>query len=234
MANDSTDVLMTFIDSSGEGVAAECASVWNIQDGLKAGFSPGCYFEIEDFTFGGGLESGDSGSEKNGGRGSSSSGKGNSLSQRGENAKDGDSDKSKRSSRGNKFANYIMSGSLMYPLDVQEISFSRQLDMASPVLFWSCLKLIPFTQAIIVKRKVIGGVASRGVSVNLMGFFRLEFDKPLITSVEWEDGEIVKEKLKFVCRGGKVIYKPQKPDGTLGDPISITWKPQRDLTGNEE
>lgn len=225
MANDATDVLMTFIHG-GDGVPAECSSVWNISDSMKADFSTGMFFEIDDFSIGGGLESEDSEEKSNNG---SRTGTGDNGLRTRDNTQ-GQSDKSKKAARGNKFANYILSGSLAYPIDMQEISISRQLDKASPIFLASCLNLTPFNKAVIVKRKVVGGSAGQSVSVNLMGFLRMEFTSPLITSVEWEDSEIVKEKIKFVCRGFSVIYKPQKHDGTLGEQISMSWKPSRKLT----
>ncbi len=209
MATESTDVLMTFLNG-GEGVAAECSTVWNISDSMKADFSTGTFFEIDDFSIGGGLESEDSEEKSSSG---STSGTGDNGLRTRDSANKGQTEKSKKAARGNKFANYILSGSLVYPIDMQEISISRQLDKASPVFLASCLNLNPFTKAVIVKRKVVGGSAGQGVSVNLMGFLRMEFTSPLITSVEWEDGEIVKEKIKFVCRGFTVIYKPQRTRG---------------------
>jgi hypothetical protein len=230
MATDSTDVLMTFIDSSGEGIAAECASVWNISDSMKAGFGAGTFFEVEDFSFGGGLEAEESEKDKSR-EGFTRSEGGNGLRARDEAGKGGDGDSSKSASRGrgNKFSKYVMGikgWEKGYSIDVQEISVSRQMDVGSPILFSSCVNLVPFTTAILVKRKIVGGIAARGVTVPLMGFLRIEFKEPLITSVEWEDGEVIKEKLKFVCRGGTIIYRPQKPNGTLGEQISAEWEPR--------
>jgi hypothetical protein len=225
MANESTDVLMTFILSSG-GVPAECTALWDDGDTMHKDFTSGCYFEIEDFNLGAGLESDDVNSDKTTG----GSAKGNNLRTRGP-QKGGAQGDGKMSARGNKFAKYILEGSLNYPIDVQEISISRQMDMASPVLLDSCLHLTPFTKAVIVKRKVVGGVSEDNL-VHHRGFLRLDFDKPLITSVEWEDGEVVKEKLKFICRGFKVTYRPQNNDGTLGSEVPMNWKPSSRLAGS--
>ena len=161
---------------------------------------------------------------------SSSSSGGNSLHGSGRGKRSG-SGKPKKVSRGNKFSKYILEGSLQYPIDLEEISISRQLDKASPIFLQSCLKLQPFTKAVIVKRKVVGGVMAKS-SVRHLGFLRLEFTKPLITAVDWEDGEIVREKLKFICRGVTVAYRPQKPDGSLGDPVSMSWDLSRALVGS--
>jgi type VI protein secretion system component Hcp len=226
MANEPTDVLMTFILSSG-GVPAECTAVWDSSDtAMHQDFVAGCYFELDDFSLGGGLESEDSKSDKT----TTTDTGGNKVRTR-EPANNTANDKEKKSSRGNKFAKYILEGSLKYPLDVQEISISRRMDKASPILLNNCLTLTPFTKAVIVKRKVVGGVSEDNL-VHHRGFLRLDFDKPLITSVEWEDGEVVKEKLKFICRGFKVTYRPQNNDGTLGSEVPMNWKPSSRLAGS--
>jgi hypothetical protein len=239
MANESTDVLMTFINSSG-GVAAECASVWNVSDSMKADFSAGSFFEVEDFSFKGGLDVEDP--DKNKPRtGFAASEGGNGLSDRGTGTGTGtgsasDQNKSGSRGRGSKFAKYVMGikgWEKGYSIEVPEITITRQMDAGSPILFSSCLNLVSFTKAILVKRKIIGGMASQGVTVPLMGFLRIEFDQPLITGVDWDDGEVVKEKLTFVCRGGTVIYKPQKPDGTLGAQVSVSWTPRLQLEDSQ-
>ncbi len=224
MANESTDVLMTFILSSG-GVKAECTALWDDADTMHEGFTTGCYFEIEDFNLGVGLDTEDSGSDKT--TGSSTGANRNALRSR-QPQKGGDQGNGRMSARGgNKFAKYVLEGFNKYPLDIQEISVSRQMDKASPILLDNCLKLTPFKKAVIVKRKVVGG--SGDSNMHHRGFLRLEFEKPLITSVEWEDGEVVKEKLKFVCRGLTVSYRPQNNDGTLGDEVPMSWTPKQGL-----
>ncbi len=217
MAEDSTDVLMTFLNG-GNGVPAECQAKWDKGDSMKTDFTTGTFFQIDDFSLGAGLESEDSDDEEDS-RGESSSG-GNNLSSR--NARKSSGSQKSKKSRGNKFSKYILEGSLRYPIDMEEISISRQLDKASPIFLESCLKLHAFTKAVIVKRKVVGGVMAKS-NVSHQGFLRLEFNAPLITSVDWEDGDTVQEKLKFICRGVSVAYRPQKPDGSLGDPVSMSW-----------
>lgn len=232
MANEPTDTLMTFILPSGAGVPADCTSVWDPSDTqMSADFTPRFFFEIQDFSLGGGLESEESEREKTTGTSGGGPTGSNGLVSRNPQTGDDGKGTSKRSARGNKFAKYILEGSLKYPIDLQEISVSRQMDKASPTLLLNCLTLTAFTKAVIVKRKVVGGVLANG-EVHHMGYLRLEFEKPLITSVDWDDdGEFVKEKLKFVCRGLKVAYRPQKNDGTLDSAVSMEWTPSRALSG---
>jgi hypothetical protein len=244
-SNEATDVLMTFIDKSGAGVAGECASVWNISDSMKDGFSAGTFFEVNEFSFSGGIKAEGSGSSN--GSGGFTSSRGNNLSARPAPTASGqvkstpklpptnpNDPNAKSKDRGSEFSKYIMGikdWEKGMAMDVKEIEVTRQMDVGSPILFSSCVNLVSFTKAILVKRKIIGGIASRGVTVPLMGFFRIEFKEPLIISVDWDDGEVIKEKIKFVCRGGTIIYKPQKPDGSLGDQTSVTWTPRLNLTG---
>ncbi|HTW70704.1 MAG TPA: type VI secretion system tube protein Hcp [Acetobacteraceae bacterium] len=229
MATGSTDILMTF-NLGSSGVAAECTAQWDQSDTMHKDFTQGCYFEIEDFTLSGGLESDDGDTDKTTGGGSGHGG-GNSLTQRSTTPQKGnDQGNTKKGMRGNKFSKYVLEGSLKYTIDIQEISITRQMDKASPVLLDNCLKMTPFDKAVIVKRKVVGGVEGN-TTANHRGFLRLEFEKPLITSIDWDDGEVVKEKLKFVCRGLTVIYLPQDNTGKLGKPVQMTYTPSRAIAG---
>jgi len=236
MADESTDVLMTFIQTAGTGLRAECASTWNGADTMAAGFAAGTFFEIDDFQLGGGLELKDDSSRDKFSTWKNGYEQENELMARDEPGKESDKDRKDRDrrrskaasgGRGTKFEAYVqgLNGwEKKLKLDVPEISISRQMDTCSPLLFQSCMTMQAFKRAVIVKRKIIGRLAEKRVSVPMMGYLRFEFDEPLITSIDWEDGDIVKEKFKFVCRGIKMIYKPQNPDGSLGKEIPATWK----------
>jgi len=239
MADESTDVLMTFIQTDGSGLEAECASKWNSADSMSNDFTTGTFFELEDFSFGGGLELTDDSARDKFSAGSNGSERSNELTPRddpGKQGKEGGKDRRDRGERkckaasggrGTKFEAYVqgLNGwEKKLKLDVPEISVSRQMDKCSPLLFQSCMTMQAFRRAVIVKRKIIGNLAARRVNVPLMGYLRFEFDQPLITSIDWEDGDIIKEKFKFVCRGIRMIYKPQDPNGSLGKEIPATWK----------
>jgi len=241
MADESTDVLMTLIQTSGSGLRAECASTWNGADTMAAGFAAGTFFEIEDFSLGGGLELTDDSARDKFSTSTNGSERGNDLFKRDDPGKQGkeddtnrkrrDSGKSRAASggRGTKFEAYVqgLNGwEKKLKLDVPEISVSRQMDTCSPLLFQSCLTMQAFKSAVIVKRKIIGRLAEKRVSVPMMGYLRFEFDEPLITSIDWENGDIIKEKFKFVCRGIRMIYKRQNPNGSLGEEIPAKWKAQ--------
>ena len=54
-------------------------------------------------------------------------------------------------------------------------------------------------------------------------YLRIDFTDLLITELDWDEGEVIKEKYKFVCRGVKMQYKPQASDGTLGSAVPGIW-----------
>jgi hypothetical protein len=229
---DSSDVLMTFIDSSGQGVPAESNTVWNEKDTtMMADFTQGNVFELDDFAFGVGLGSSE---ESRGETTHSNTQRGfgtnalHDLHGKGGSASQADSKDPNKKSGANRFAGYIQSGKLNFPIDMQEVSITKQLETASQTFLRNCLKLIPFQKAVLVKRKFTGNQDFHEA------FLRLEFEEPLITSIDWDDGEVVKEKIKFVCRGVKAAYKPQSADGTLlGDAISLVdWHAYRKVQGS--
>jgi type VI protein secretion system component Hcp len=223
---ESNDVLMTFIDNNGRGVAAECTSVWDKDDtDMMKDFQDGKFFEVDDFDFGvslGGSEDG------GGGEGGGSSAAAN----LGENSlhappgRDGaPTEKKKPSSSGSskRFAKYLEGGDMDFKPEVKEITITKQVDISSIRFLQSCLTYGKFQKAVLVKRKFTGGFAFHEA------FLRLEFKEPLITGIDWDEGDIVKEKIKFICRGIIVAYRPQNQDGTLGDARSATWTPTRKL-----
>jgi hypothetical protein len=236
---DSNDVLMTFIDSNGRGVAAECTSVWDKTDtDMMEGFADGKFFEVDDFDFGVSLgESEGAG----GGEGSGSSSSGN-LGENSLHAPPGhDGAPVSRNAEGKKggssskgFAKYIQGvegADIEFKPEIKEVTITRQMDISSVRFLQSCLQYGKFQRAILVKRKFTGNNAFHEA------FLRLEFKEPLITGIDWDEGEVVKEKLKFICRGIVAAYRPQNAtqedtkadqkaitiDGRLGDVHSASW-----------
>lgn len=228
MADESSDALMTFIPKGSDkvGVPAEGQATWN-KDELMTDFTAGHFFEVKDFSLGGGIED-DSSSEKESQSSSTKENRGYREEQESQKT-NASSGSSKKVRHGSRFNNFFATGATktpdgkapLYGAHLQEISVTRVLDKASPKLLEYCLKLESFTKAVIVKRKVVG--RAHGGTREHQGFLRLEFEEPLITSVEWDDGEVIEEKLKFVCRGIKVTYRPQNDDGSLGTQVPGKW-----------
>ena len=111
-----------------------------------------------------------------------------------------------------------------YPVDMKPMEFTRAIDKSSAVLLQHCIERKLFRSATLIKRKATGGPASGEV------FLRFDFTKVLIKSVDWDDGEPIKETVEFVCRAVTINYLPQLPDGTLGYPKQTFWSAAPGLT----
>ena len=81
-----------------------------------------------------------------------------------------------------------------------------------------CCDSTSFSSATLIKRK------AASTSVSGHAFLRIDFTDVLVIDVDWDSGDVVKEKCKFICREVMVQYKPQKSDGSLGAPVPGTWK----------
>ncbi len=118
--------------------------------------------------------------------------------------------------------------------EFKTVSFSKVIDAASPTLFESCVNAKKFDKAIIVKRISQGAEGAQVYVRPLMGYLRLEFEKVLITSVGWTDGDLVTEKIQFEGQSLKMIYMPQGDDGTVDakGKVEISYKrPQGEADG---
>lgn len=177
------DLLMKFV-KGGDAIEAECQTSIDPKDRFLTDFQGGKFFEVEEFSFGAGLDDDDSGG---------------------------------RSFRG-KFGQWLSGErSKAYPVDLEPVTFSRQMDKASPLLFEMCCNSQSFASATLVKRKAAGTDASG------QAFLRIDFKDVLVIGVDWDSGDLVKERCRFICRGVKVQYKPQLPNGTLGGAVPGTW-----------
>ena len=115
---------------------------------------------------------------------------------------------------------------LNYDIDVHPFSFSRQMDMASPIFLEHCASVTPFARATLVKRKFTGNLGFHE------SYLRIVFTDVLLTGVEWDDGDFVKEKCSFVYRQMDVSYRPQKADGTLDKSVPGSWQAKRKTQGS--
>ena len=187
----SIDLLMKFVKGS-EAIDAECQTTVDSKDDLLHDFKTGKFFEIDEFSFGAGLEDDDSSGEKRNPAGVSHSHR-------------------------TRFSNWLRGETKSYPVDLEPFTFSRQMDQASPLLFEMCCDSKSFASATLIKRKAAGS------DVSGRAFLRIDFKDVLVIGVDWDSGDVVKEKCKFICRGVKVQYKPQTADGTLGAAVPGNW-----------
>jgi type VI protein secretion system component Hcp len=151
------DLLMKFVKGS-DPIDAECLASLDPKDRFLEDFKSGKFFEIDEFSFGVGLEDDDSPkSEKHPGTGSSG----------------------KEMSRSRtRFDNWLSGErTKAYPVDLEPFSFTRQMDQASPLIFEMCCNSQSFASATLVKRK------AAGADVSGHGFLRIDFKDVLVIDV---------------------------------------------------
>ncbi len=93
-----------------------------------------------------------------------------------------------------------------YPSDLDKVSFTKQLDRTSTKLFDACVNFTVFDSATIIKRRGIGDQM-------LKTYLKIKFTDLLITDFDWQEDDVVKESIKFVCRSADVTYATQEDTG---------------------
>ena len=104
-----------------------------------------------------------------------------------------------------------------YPVDIQPFEFTRAIDRASGILLQKCIDREVLKSATLIKRKAAGGKAAGEI------FLRMDFTKVLLTRIDWDNEEPIKEKTQFVTRAITIHYLPQLPDGSLGAAKPAYW-----------
>ncbi len=79
-----------------------------------------------------------------------------------------------------------------------------------------------FQKAILVKR------IARDALTRPEGFLRIEFMDVLITSLNWDDGDMTTEKCEFICRDFYLQYRQQNADGSWSSTASASWNFETD------
>ena len=216
MAEAQGDVLMMLVQG-GRAIAAGGTSRLDDTDGMLSDFSAGKFFEIEQFSFGLNLSDFETGQTS--GVAAAAMPK---LPAAGGAQKDPTASvvpqKSKFASWRDRKKTRQAIAAISFPVELDPFSFTRMVDRASPLLFESCASTTSFASATIVKRKVTGRK-----SYALQGYMRIDFTDVLLVGMTWDDGEMIKEKCRFICRGLRVQYKPQASDGTLAAAMSAEW-----------
>jgi type VI protein secretion system component Hcp len=215
MAGDADfDTLMMLV-SGGQPISAESMATIDPKDtDMMTGFQVGKFFEIEDFDLGIDLNDTDSTSTQTN----------NQPTQRGNQPGNNNNNNNKSSSA--RFSKWVQglavtaghgSNSQLYPVQMEPFGFSRQMDCASPVLFQNCFQTKPFDSAVVVKRKRgVRSALDSGTSYVHVPYLRLEFKGVLLISVDWDGGDQMKEKYKFVSQTLVVQYRQQNLDGSRG------------------
>ena len=215
MAETQGDVLMILVQGS-RAIAAGGTSDLDGTDSMLSGFSAGKFFEIEHFALGLNLSDFDAGHAPG-----SVAGQPKPPAVGGAH-KDQTAavapQKSKFASWRDRKKSRQAITAVTFPVELDPFSFTKMVDRASPLLFESCASTASFDSATIVKRKVTGKSTNA-----LQGYMRIDFSNVLLVGLTWDDGEMIKEKCRFICRGMRVQYRPQVPDGTLAAASSAEW-----------
>lgn len=223
--NDATDMLMA-VTASGTALAGEGQTALDPSDSeMLAGVTKGHFCEIQDINFGIGVED------------SESAGGGPPLNEIHNMQQDMDTLQQQLAAMSGKdgkpgggrgkskqFKNFVdygevtdSDGKAVYSTVFDPITISRQIDIMSIGLLDACAKQTPMDKIVVVKRKFTGSTTAYA------SFVRFEFDNCLITAVDWDHGEVITEKLKFVYRSLTVKYRQQNPDGTLETPKNMNY-----------
>ena len=191
----SNEILMRLVDSNGNFLGAECQTeVTTTGDDLASDYNPGSFFAVDDFAFGMNIDDKDPTADS----ANTSGNKG--VGATGKNVPAGPQVKfGKWKSATDEQLEEIKP----YPLRMDEFSIIRRYDRASPVLFEKCATSDSFQSASMIKRKVVG-------EDKLQTFLRFDFSDVLITHIDWQDAEVIKETVKFVFRKITVKYKNAK------------------------
>ena len=236
---DSRDILMSVtIKGGAKALKGEVGIAIDTSDAMMEGFHKDMevdlFCRIQDFTFSVGIEDNESGGGEEGGTGTNVGASENTLHGtrgtapvKGGKPTTGKTTTSKPAKRSRQFKHFMdfggseadpNTGSVGYPPSLQPITVSRQMDSMSAALLKECLNCKPLKRVIIVKRKFTGS------KDNYEAYLRIEFIDCLLTEVEWDDDEIIKEKVKFVYRELKTQYKPQDMAGNLGNSVPADFK----------
>jgi type VI protein secretion system component Hcp len=218
MADDSRDVLMKIV-LNGTAIPAECSAAVSSNDALASGFTTassanqwkGNYFAVQDFLMEVGLLGDSAGTEDKRYEAMQETMKIFLESQ-----KDNSEGKPLMSGSSAEYTRFMNNGrsatrAKSYSANLEPVSITKMMDASSLTLFNACINSTTLDSAVLIKRR--GGGAK-----HLRTYLRIEFTNLLITDFNWDEDDVVKEKIKFVCREAKVQYSIENDDGTLQKP----------------
>jgi type VI protein secretion system component Hcp len=103
-----------------------------------------------------------------------------------------------------------------YSADLTPVTFTKNMDKSSLDLFKACVNFKVFDSATIIKRRGIGQSL-------LKTFLQIKFSDVLITDFDWQEDDVVKENVKFVCRKAEVTYAMQNDKGEFTTMPMQSW-----------
>ena len=115
---------------------------------------------------------------------------------------------------------------IKFPIEFDTFTFERIIDGASPGFFSACCNQESYESAALVKR-ISSGV--RGGADRLsFGYLRIDFRDVLLTGLSWDDGDMVTERITFICKAMRVRYRQQQADSSLLPATEAIWDQQKD------
>ena len=214
-----SDVLMYLISTGSDPIAAESQSTVVKGDKLTADFQQGKCFEAEGFTFGIKLKD-DEGAKRR----QKEAKKGIQFDDKRDPRKRGDldeesADDTRSFARWRSLSDDAVKPTPPFSAEPEDFSVTRMIDSSSPILLQHCLSVQRFQKAVVVKRSRL---ASSGA---LAGFLRMEFFQVYLKSIDWTDGDAVRETCKFKYAAVNVTYIKRKADGTTLSSWPCDWEP---------
>lgn len=107
-----------------------------------------------------------------------------------------------------------------YPVEMDPFEVTRYYDRVSPVLFKHCCDSTSIKKIILIKRKAVG-------ASGLHSYVRMDFTDCLITSINWQHDDPMKEKIRFVFREVMVVYQRAFITKPLQQALMIPMEPAK-------
>ncbi len=228
-----SDLIMKFETKPGQPIEGESLTVLDLLKGdMTKGFKKGYMFEVESFTFRAGVSGEDEDSknkQKDETAARKQSKEQNRINQTMHVASGAKGPPPPLLEVGAKptsvgaFSKWRAGQEAKYPVDISPVEFSRAIDKASTILLQNCIRRVTYDSATLIKRKSAGSRSSGEV------YLRFDFTGVMMTRIDWDNDDPIKEKCQFICRAVTVSYRPQLPDGTLGAVVPGFWTMTTDL-----
>lgn len=238
----STDLIMKFEHPTDGYVKGESTTVLNYgESDMATGFAAGNLIELQSFTFRTSVDGTDDESrakQKDYYKAKKAADNQNVINQRNHLAS-GSKDPApahpgipaeKPDTSGGSFAKWHMGQNATYQPEISPVEITRGIDVASTFLLDYCIRREVLKSATLIKRKAAGGMLADGTMTSGEIYLRFDFDTVLITKIDWDEDDPVKEKLQFISRAVTVSYRAQLPDGSLGAVVPGFFATAPDLT----
>lgn len=110
-------------------------------------------------------------------------------------------------------------------VSLQDLSFTKRTDKASPKLFLACCTGEHIKNALLTARKA---------GKEQQEYYKLKMTDVLVSNYQTGGSgsdEIPMESISFNCAKVEIEYREQKPDGTLGGTVKAHWDQKKNVGG---